>query len=57
MKESSGELSMTVITIVAVIAIGGIITTFALPFVKNWITETFNDMTGAVEVVDTEYNL
>ena len=46
MKESSGELSMTVITIVAIIAIGGIITTFALPTVRTWIGNTFNNLTG-----------
>ena len=46
MKESSGELSMTVITIVAIIAIGGIVTTLALPNVRTWITNTFNELTG-----------
>ena len=46
MKESSGELSMTVITIVAIVAIGAIITSFALPTVKNWITNTFTNITN-----------
>lgn len=49
MKESSGELSMTVITIVAVIAIGGIVSAFALPTVRNWIQSTFNSI-GASQV-------
>lgn len=54
MKESSGELSMTVITIVGVIAIGGIVSAFALPTVRNWIQNTFNSI--GTSKVCVEYN-
>ena len=51
MKESSGELSMTVITIIGVIAIGGVVTMFALPAVRTWITNTFNNISGGTGTI------
>lgn len=57
MKESTGELSMTVITIVAVVAIAGFVTTVIWPLVSEWIEGTFNDLTGYVENVNGDYNL
>ena len=44
MKEATGELSMTVITIVAIIAIAGIIA-FLAPRVSDYINNSWNDMT------------
>ena len=45
MKEATGELSMTVITIVAIVAIAGVIT-FLLPSIKNYINDTWADVAG-----------
>ena len=44
MKEATGELSMTVIVIIAVIAILGILSTFLLPSMKNYISATWKNM-------------
>lgn len=41
MKEASGELNMTLVTIVAVAAIGGLIYAF-LPTIKNVINKQWN---------------
>lgn len=41
MKEASGELSMTLVTIIAVAAIAGLVTVF-LPKIKNLINTRFN---------------
>lgn len=43
MKEATGELSMTTITIIAVIAIAGIIY-FLTPMVKTFINNTWTNM-------------
>lgn len=43
MKEATGELSMTVITIIAIVAIAGIIT-FLAPLVKNYINGTWTGL-------------
>lgn len=42
-KEATGELSMTTITIIAVIAIAGIVTMVA-PMVKNFINQSWNNL-------------
>ena len=42
MKEATGELSMTVVVIVAVIAILGILTAFLLPQMSNYIGRVWN---------------
>lgn len=57
MKESTGELSMTVITIVAVVLISGFVGTVIWPLVSGWIEDTFNDLTAYVENVNGNYNL
>ena len=46
MKEATGELSMTVVVIVAVITILGILTVFLLPRLSDYLSDTFNDMSG-----------
>jgi len=45
MKEATGELSMTTITIIAVIAIAGIVT-FLVPLVRDYIANTWGNLTG-----------
>jgi len=45
-KESTGELSMTVITIVAIIAIAGFVTTWLWPTVQNWIQGQWGALSG-----------
>ena len=44
MKEATGELSMTVVVIVAVIAIMAILTAFLMPSMKNYIGKAWGDM-------------
>ena len=60
MKEATGELSMTTITIIAVIAIAGIVS-FLAPMIKNFINDNWKNLsktpTGYVEVVEEEVNL
>ena len=51
MKEATGELSMTVITIIAVVAIAGIVALAKDP-ITNWINNTFNGMTGTTPAVN-----
>ena len=45
MEKASGELSLTVITVIAIAALAGIIA-FVAPMVKNWIGDTFTGATG-----------
>lgn len=56
MKEATGELSMTTITIIAVIAIAGIVS-FLAPMIKNFINDSWSNLsntpTSYVEIVDT----
>ena len=44
MKESSGELNMTLITIVAIAAIASLFVVFILPLVKNRIGNTIKSV-------------
>ena len=44
MKESSGELNMTLITIVAIAAIASLFVVFILPIVQNKISNSINDV-------------
>ena len=44
MKESSGELNMTLITIVAIAAIASLFVVFILPLVRNKITDSVNSV-------------
>lgn len=43
MKEATGELSMTTITIIAVIAIAGIVA-FLAPLVKDFINDSWTNL-------------
>ena len=43
MKEATGELSMTTITIIAVIAIAGLVA-FISPLVRNFINDSWTNM-------------
>lgn len=43
MKESTGELSMTVITIMAIILIAGILT-FLVPMAANYVNNTWSGL-------------
>ena len=46
MKEATGELSMTVITIIAVVAIMGILSTFLLPAIREYVEEQWGDLSN-----------
>ena len=60
MKEATGELSMTTITIIAVIAIAGIVA-FLAPMVKNFINQSWNNLTKTsttyVDVIMSEVEM
>lgn len=59
MKEATGELSMTVITIIAIVAIAGIVT-FLMPFIRNYVNNSWNNLstkTAYIEVVDDNVNM
>jgi len=43
MKEATGELNMTLITIVAIVAVGALFT-FLLPTIRNSISNRWNDV-------------
>lgn len=49
MKESTGELSMVVITLLAIAAIAGIVS-FIVPLAQNFIANEWNDLTSMVEL-------
>ena len=46
MKEATGELNMTLITIIAIVAVGALFT-FLLPTIRNTITNRWNDADNA----------
>ncbi|MBR4619300.1 MAG: hypothetical protein IKO49_08350 [Bacilli bacterium] len=48
MKEASGELNMTVVTIIAIAAIAGFFTIFLWPNIKNSITNQWNDLSQPI---------
>lgn len=60
MKEATGELSMTTITIIAIIAIAGIVSWLA-PAVKNYVQKSWgnlaNNKVTYVEVIDGNVNM
>ncbi len=49
MKEASGELNMTLVTIIAVAAIAGIFT-LLLPMIRNSINDKWNDSNKAIQI-------
>ena len=62
MKEATGELSMTVITIVAIVLIAGFVSAVLWPRVSNYINNSWSNLenpkTSYVEKVDVvEYNM
>lgn len=54
MKDATGELSMTVVVIIAVIAILGILTYFLLPRMRNYISDTWGSMSERAEDAETD---
>ena len=44
MKESTGELSMTVVTLLAIVLIAGVVS-FLVPMAKNYINDTWSNIT------------
>ena len=60
MKEATGELSMTTITIIAIIAIAGIVSWLA-PAVKNYVQKSWGNLSntkvGYVEIVSESVNM
>lgn len=50
MKESTGELSMVVVTILAIALIAGVVR-FLVPLAQNYIENQWGDLTSYVEVV------
>ena len=53
MKESTGELSMVVVTILAIILIAGVVY-FLVPLAQDYISETWDDLTTTYIVTGTE---
>ena len=49
MKEASGELNMTLVTIIAVAAIAGIFT-LLLPMIRNSINNKWNESDQAIQI-------
>lgn len=57
MKESTGELSMVVVTLLAIALIAGVVR-FLVPLAQNFISDKWKNITSYVEVVDeANYNL
>lgn len=58
MKEATGELNMTVVTLIAIAAIGGIFYIFVWPMIQRTIVErtcqTYGTSYHATEVADKE---
>lgn len=52
MKDATGELSMTVVVIIAVIAILGILSYFLLPAMRNYISDTWGSMSNKADEAD-----
>ncbi len=54
MKDATGELSMTVVVIIAVIAIMGILTVFLIPSMRNYISSTWEKMTTDTDKINQD---
>jgi len=52
MKEASGELNMTLITIVAIAAIAGLFATFIFPNIKNWIDNAIGNSSNTINTIE-----
>ena len=58
MKEATGELSTTVIVIIAAVLLIGIVRTVVMPLVERYINEEFDDMSNAyIEIVREDINI
>ena len=59
MKEATGELSMTVITIIAIVAIAGFVTVWLWPTVQTWIQNQWGNLSGEayIEIIEENYNI
>ena len=55
MKEATGEVSMTMVTIVAVAVIGGILA-LMWPQISGWISNSFNNAGSATCPTGTSWN-
>lgn len=55
MKEATGELSMTTITIIAIIAIAGIVA-FLTPLVRDFIEEQWTGLSESANGTNTGVN-
>ena len=56
MKEATGELSMTVVTIIAVVAILGIVT-FLMPLVRNYVNKSWSNISGTKAYVEVSHDV
>ncbi len=52
MKESTGELSMTVITLLAIALIAGVVA-FLVPLAQNYIEDTWGNITDSTPTTPT----
>lgn len=50
MKESTGELSMVVVTILAIILIAGVVR-FLVPLAQNYITNQWSNLTAGSSII------
>ena len=57
MKDATGELSMTVVVIIAVIAIVAILNVFLIPSMKEYIGNAWGDMTSAKDTAKNAGNI
>lgn len=57
MKDATGELSMTVVVIIAVIAIVAILNVFLIPRMKEYIGDAWGDMTESKETAKNAGNI
>ena len=53
MKESTGELSMVVVTILAIILIAGVVR-FLVPLAQNYITKQWGNLTKGYIVTEVD---
>ena len=62
MEKTTGELSLTVVTVVAIVAIAGFVSMFLWPRISTWINSSFSELgvdepTGYLETVNEEVNM
>lgn len=62
MEKTTGELSLTVVTIAAIVLISAFVGTMLWPRISKWINSSFDTMgvpagTGYLEVINEEVNM